>query len=479
MKSYGAVLVAVLLVACFGCGGGGGSTSTPVFPAPPPAPTFAVSTTTLPPATRNQPYSATLSATGGTGTLTWTAIPPLAEGLSLSSAGVLSGTPKNAGTGNVSVSVTDSGNPAKTATKVLGVDIFGFTYQLGYNPGTVNSSFYQGNYVVGGGVQPITWTITSGALPPGLRVNVYTDIQPPDAVTRNMSIVGTPTQDGTYSFTVRAQDSGSPARFEEQTSQITINPAMVSMVTTALPHATVGQSYSYPMQATGGIPPYTWSLDAFSKPLPAGLTLNANTGVISGTPTTGSNAALIFWVTDGTRRASQSMPFYVAPTALSARNDSLTTATPIYPGTYYASLSPYGGAGAVDSDYFKMTASGGTSWHIAVTGLDKNRGYTGLNTIAIDAVVEILDANGHRLSTCNDPADDNPPSGVPIAKDATPTGYDDPCMNNGTEFGKAKGAYLDFKVPGTTQSDFFIHVFDWRGYARPDMNYRLDITKNP
>jgi hypothetical protein len=94
-------------------------------------------------------------------------------------------------------------------------------------------------------------------------------------------------------------------------------------------------------------------------------------------------------------------------------------------------------------------------------------------------VLEILDTNGHRLATCNDPFDDKPPSGVPIAKDATPNGFDDPCMNNGTT-DKVNVAWLDFKVPGTTGDvTFCVHVFDWRGFARPDMYYDLSIAQKP
>jgi Putative Ig domain len=51
----------------------------------------------------------------------------------------------------------------------------------------------------------------------------------------------------------------------------------------ALPTATVGQAYSYQLTENGGVPPFTWSITSGS--LPAGLTLNQNTGLVSGTPT--------------------------------------------------------------------------------------------------------------------------------------------------------------------------------------------------
>jgi hypothetical protein len=63
---------------------------------------------------------------------------------------------------------------------------------------------------------------------------------------------------------------------------ITYVVAPLMITTTSLPAATGGQPYSATLAATGGVTPYTWSVTAGS--LPPGLTLNASTGVISGTP---------------------------------------------------------------------------------------------------------------------------------------------------------------------------------------------------
>ena len=58
--------------------------------------------------------------------------------------------------------------------------------------------------------------------------------------------------------------------------------AAVSITTTSpLPNGTVGQSYSVTLAASGGTLPYKWAVGAG---LPAGLALNATTGVLSGTP---------------------------------------------------------------------------------------------------------------------------------------------------------------------------------------------------
>jgi Putative Ig domain len=71
----------------------------------------------------------------------------------------------------------------------------------------------------------------------------------------------------------------------------------LAVTTTHLPSATVGTAYSQTLTASGGTTPYTWAVT--SGALPVGLSLNASTGVISGTPTTASTpAAVQFTVTD-------------------------------------------------------------------------------------------------------------------------------------------------------------------------------------
>lgn len=70
----------------------------------------------------------------------------------------------------------------------------------------------------------------------------------------------------------------------------------LSISTTSLPNATVDQPYSQTLSATGGISPYTWSIS--SANLPAGLSLNASTGIISGTPTAAETANFTIQVAD-------------------------------------------------------------------------------------------------------------------------------------------------------------------------------------
>jgi hypothetical protein len=79
-----------------------------------------ITTTTVPAATFGTAYSQTLAASGGTPTYTWSlSAGALPRGVTLSAAGVLSGTPLANGTFNITVMVTDSAVPANTATQAL------------------------------------------------------------------------------------------------------------------------------------------------------------------------------------------------------------------------------------------------------------------------------------------------------------------------------------------------------------------------
>jgi len=75
---------------------------------------------------------------------------------------------------------------------------------------------------------------------------------------------------------------------QKATQQITITVvAQLGISTVSLPGMVIGQPYNAQIQVTGGIAPYTYSVDPSTvNPLPAGVTLNAATGVVSGTPTT-------------------------------------------------------------------------------------------------------------------------------------------------------------------------------------------------
>ena len=74
-------------------------------------------------------------------------------------------------------------------------------------------------------------------------------------------------------------------------------PFDLAVTTSSLPHGTVGAHYSTDLAATGGNPPYSWSLVRGSDPLPPGLKLK-KAGSISGKPTSTGAYTFTVEVTD-------------------------------------------------------------------------------------------------------------------------------------------------------------------------------------
>jgi hypothetical protein len=101
---------------------------------------------------------------------------------------------------------------------------------------------------------------------------------------------------------------------------VSTSPTITSGTPTA---ATAGTPYSYPVTATGSpAPTYTVT----SGSLPAGLTLNGTTGVISGTPTTPGSSTFTITVTNGTA-PDTSATYTIETTAAASAGSSASTAS--------------------------------------------------------------------------------------------------------------------------------------------------------
>jgi hypothetical protein len=144
---------------------------------------------------------------------------------------------------------------------------------------------YTKRTVVVGGNTPYVTKVTGGALPAGLTINSATGV-----------LSGTPKKAGVFNFTVNATDKDKNVINKAYSIKVIDPLALVPVVKNAtLAAATEGKAYKANLLATGGLPPYTWAVNA----LPDGLSLAAN-GLLSGTPTplaVGVNAAT-YTVTD-------------------------------------------------------------------------------------------------------------------------------------------------------------------------------------
>lgn len=130
----------------------------------------------------------------------------------------------------------------------------------------------------------LTWSVNDPQnFPPGLTLG------------SNGQIFGTPSTAGTYNFSVNANDNNGHSANQGLSLMIIGTPLQVT--SSFLLNATNGISYNQTLQASGGTPPYNWSIPSFSAPLPPNLTLGSN-GVLSGTPTTNGTFYFDVIVTD-------------------------------------------------------------------------------------------------------------------------------------------------------------------------------------
>ena len=248
--------------------------------------TLTITTGSLPNGALNVAYNATISASGGSGVYSFSlnsGVLPL--GLTLGTSGQLSGTPTNIGAYSFVVKVTDTAGATSLASFTVNIG----TSAIGLSNTTLPLAQIGQPYNVQltgtGGLAPYTYTISTGILPTGLNLNALTGV-----------ISGTPVTGGTFNLTFRVYDNTGANAFVNLS--LVVNSGQLAFGTTSLPAASINTFYTTTLQAIGGLAPYSYSIA--SGVLPAGLSLNTATGVISGTPTVATFSTLTFRVTDST-----------------------------------------------------------------------------------------------------------------------------------------------------------------------------------
>ena len=257
------------------------------------------------------------SASGQTLTYSATGLP---AGLSInSSTGLISGTPTTAGTSSVTVTATDTTGASGSAS---------FTWTINPAPNTVSVT-NPGNQTgtVGTAVslqiqasdsasgQTLTYSATG--LPAGLSINSSTGL-----------ISGTPTTAGTSSVTVTATDTTGASGSASFTWTINPAPNTVSVTNPGNQTGTVGTAVSLQIQASDSASGQTLTYSATG--LPAGLSINSSTGLISGTPTTAGTSSVTVTATDTTGAsgsASFTWTINPAPNTVSVTNPGNQTGT--------------------------------------------------------------------------------------------------------------------------------------------------------
>ncbi|MBY0507460.1 MAG: putative Ig domain-containing protein [Bryobacteraceae bacterium] len=228
--------------------------------------TLTITNTLFPDGFVNTPYVVNLASSGGTSIVAYTllsgTVPP---GLSLSSAGGLSGTPTLAGTYAFVVRVID--NTGTTAQLPISIRIQSSALlitQLGLANGQVGQA-YSSTVSAENAIAPFSFSLSGGTLPPGLGLS------------SNGNVSGTPTAGGLFQSIFRVTDSrGATANL---TLPIFIAAPGLSISTLTVPAARQNQAYATVLQASGGAPPYSFQLAG--GVLPDGVTLSPS-GLLSG-----------------------------------------------------------------------------------------------------------------------------------------------------------------------------------------------------
>ena len=240
-------------------------------------------------------YTGQISATGGVSPYSYTGS-GLPDGLSLSAAGGITGTPTTAGQFTLTATVTDSKGATaggKFAITIVPADLSIVTAAL---PDGVLGVAYSASLTASGGVPPYAWTVTG--LPAGVTA------------TADGTISGTPTAAAKFTVNATVKDAAGAARLgaaagASKSFSLTIAPAPLIVTTASAPNGTVGTAYAASFAASGGIAPYTFSASG----LPAGLSMSA-AGATSGTPTAPGAATIMVTVKDSSS-ASTSKSFAV------------------------------------------------------------------------------------------------------------------------------------------------------------------------
>ena len=254
---------------------------------------------TLPEGTAGTEYSCILATDlPPSSAVTWTYSGSFPVGMSLSSAGVLSGTPARAGTYNFTVyAETSSGFVSKTLTLVVaGIKALRITTSSADVPSGIVGTAYSFTFGTDwGSPSAVTWTYT-GSLPSGLSLS------------SSGTLSGTPAAVGKYSFKLYASVSSS-------TDSMDVSINVASADTLSIPadeqpsSGTVGTEYSFTLWTnSSSTSSVTWT---YAGSLPPGLSMSSS-GTISGTPTLKGTYSFTAYASDGLSTANKTMSITIA-----------------------------------------------------------------------------------------------------------------------------------------------------------------------
>ena len=205
-----------------------------------------------------------------------------------------------------------------------------FFYCLGCTSGTTGQSASQQQQIATPAITQVSpQTIKAGSQSTTLKVS-GTNFPTQAAILWNGAAIATTAVDSsTLSGTIGSSSIATPGTVQlkvQNTQTMQESPAVSLVIApadstspltislTPLPQGVVNASYTGTLSVTGGTAPYTWSIA--SGQLPPGLSLAANTGIISGTPTASGTYSFAVSVVDSSsspQSATATVPLTIAP----------------------------------------------------------------------------------------------------------------------------------------------------------------------
>jgi hypothetical protein len=293
---------------------------------------------------------------------------------------VISGTPTTAGTYTFTSKVKDSKGNTDTQTCTIVVSPSALNLLCGTcgNSRATVGTGYSATMSVTGGTPNYTYSIVSGSLPPGLTLNGSTGV-----------ISGPPTTAGTYQFTSKVVDSKGKSDTAICTIVVVGSPVNLDCGPCSAGKATAGTAYSATMKVTGGTAPFKFSLT--SGTLPAGLTLNTSTGVISGTPTTAGTSNFTVKVVDANGKSdTDTCSIQVIAPAVNLDCGPCSGSKTTVGASYSADMKVTGGKGPYTFSIIKGSLPPGVTLNSSTGHLGGTPATAGTYTFTS----KVVDANG-------------------------------------------------------------------------------------
>lgn len=255
----------------------------------------------LPGAQVGLPYNAKLSVSGGGGTAQLRVnVGTLPPGVGFND-GVIAGLPTTAGDYRFDVlATTNLGASAVRGYTVSVVDPLRIV-STSIPPAPLGLPYKAALWATGG-IAPLRWALAGGSLPRGITLDA------------GGVLGGVPSQTGSFSFTVRVTDSSSTSSGGlTATLQLAIASPLSISTASQLPAATLNSAYRMRLQASGGAPPYQWSVSTPTSGmgLPPGVTFSAD-GELNGAPNKAGTFSFVATAMDAaSQRSSRSFSISV------------------------------------------------------------------------------------------------------------------------------------------------------------------------